>query len=59
MELYIGGVAAAMMQKLILRTAPLGSYRVEFTAFVMAMSVLKNGSTTKTCITGMERDSDF
>jgi len=50
---------AVMTWKASLRTAPSGSYGAEFTAFAIAVSFLKNGTTMKVCISGMEGASDF
>ena len=56
---YRGGIDVAVMRKSSLRTVPLGSYGVEFTAFAIVRSFLKNGTITKMHIPGMERASDF
>jgi len=55
---YIGDIDAAVMWKSSLRTVPSGSYGVEFTAFAIVASFLKNGI-TKVHFPGMERASDF
>jgi len=56
---YRGGINAAVMWKSSLRTVPSGSYRVEFIAFAIVASFLKNGTITKVHIPGMERASYF
>ena len=56
---YGGGVAAAMMPKWSLSTAPSGCYGAEFTVFVIEVSFSKNGTTTKVRIFGMEGALDF
>jgi len=41
---YGGHVAAAIAWKQSLRTAPTGSYRVEFLSFAILVNFLKNGT---------------
>ena len=56
---YTGGIAAAMMRKWSLSTAPSRCYRAEFTAFAIEVSFSKNGTTTKVRIFVMEGALDF